>query len=30
MSDNGKKAVKEIFNWEQQEIKLIKLYEDLI
>jgi glycosyltransferase involved in cell wall biosynthesis len=29
MGKNGQKAVREIFNWKQEEVKLIKLYEQL-
>ena len=29
MGKNGQKAVREIFNWKQEEVKLIKLYKQL-
>jgi hypothetical protein len=30
MSENGKKAVQNLWNWDQMEKKLFKVYEDLI
>ena len=30
MGKNGQKAVQEVFNWKQEEVKLIKLYEQIL
>ncbi len=30
MGENGRKAVEEKYNWEQEGIKLLKVYEELL